>query len=158
MLKLYRETGNELSYWETWDEGTDTAIVHWGIVGEKGQSKEIKSSLFSNFRKKNQQEINLKMKEGFYEINDEGLHRLIIEYNIEGMGTEKDLDKRHKLEDTMNEFLGWRGFGHCDGGSIGSGTMEVCCFVVSFDAAKNAIETELQKTDFSDYVKIFEEK
>lgn len=41
-----------------------------------------------------------------------------------------DLKKRTRLEDHLNELLGWTGLGHCDGGSIGSGTLEACCLVV----------------------------
>ncbi len=41
-----------------------------------------------------------------------------------------DLDKREKVEQCMNECLGWKGFGFCDGGDIGSGTMNVFCLVV----------------------------
>jgi hypothetical protein len=44
---------------------------------------------------------------------------LEIEYIIDGFGTEQDLDKRHKLEERMDEVLGWTGPGHTDGGSIG---------------------------------------
>ena len=73
------------------------------------------------------------------------------------MGTPKDLEKRHALEERMNETLGWTGVGHCDGGSIGSGTMEVCCFVVDFDTAKRVIEEDLKGTKFADYSRIYEE-
>jgi hypothetical protein len=58
----------------------------------------------------------------------------------------------------MDETLGWTGLGHCDGGSIGSGTMEVCCLVVDFQIAKKVIQKDLAKTEFSDYSRIFEEE
>jgi hypothetical protein len=61
---------------------------------------------------------------------------LLVEYPIDGMGTGDDLKKRHRLEDRMNETLGWTGLGMCDGGSIGSGSMEVCNYVVDFEVAK----------------------
>lgn len=157
MLKLYKKISGNLHYWETWDKNTITAIIHWGVVGEKGESKEMKSSLFSNFRKKVQQETNEKISEGFNEIPEEELKRLVIEYKIENHGTDKDIDKRHRLENKLNEILGWRGLGHCDGGSMGSGTMEVFCFVISFDIAKKVMEAELKHTDFSDYLKISDE-
>lgn len=73
------------------------------------------------------------------------------------MGTAIDLKKRHALENKMNGILGWAGLGHCDGGSIGSGTMEVCCFVVDFPIAKRVIEEKLKETEFSDYSRIFDE-
>lgn len=57
----------------------------------------------------------------------------------------------------MDETLGWTGLGHCDGGSIGGGTMEVCCYVVDFEIAKNIVERDLSNTEFSDYIRISHE-
>jgi hypothetical protein len=51
MLKLYKHLNNEISYWETWEKNSKTAIIHWGIVGTRGQEKEVKSGLFSNYEK-----------------------------------------------------------------------------------------------------------
>ena len=81
----------------------------------------------------------------------------MIEYKVDGFGNEADLDKRHRLEDRMNETLGWTGVGACDGGSIGSGTMEVCCFVVDFKIAQAVVENDLAGTEFADYSRIYEE-
>ena len=152
MLKLYKRIGNELHYWETWDKQ-----VHWGKVGERGKDKEVKSIGGINFREEIQKEVNEKIAEGYAQIEIENHKTLLIEYEIEGMGTEEDLEKRYKLQDRMNETLGWTGLGHCDGGSIGSGTMEVCCFVVDFDIAKEEIENDLIDTEFENYARIFDE-
>lgn len=81
----------------------------------------------------------------------------MIEYQIDGMGSEGDLSKRHQVEDRMNETLGWTGLGACDGGSIGSGTMEVCNFVVDFDVAKKVVEEDLAGTEFANYTRIYRE-
>jgi len=82
---------------------------------------------------------------------------LLVEYAIEGFGTPQDLAKRHALEDRMGETLGWTGLGACDGGSIGSGTMEVCCYVADFDIAKRVIEADLKGTEYGDYTRIYRE-
>ncbi|UUV20364.1 hypothetical protein [Paenimyroides aestuarii] len=155
MLKLYKQIDNELHYWETWDKDEKTAIVHWGIVGQRGQDKEVKSGLFSNFRKKVQKEILEKINEGFTEFSEDEVSFLEIEYEINGFGTDQDLDKRHRLEEKMDEVLGWTGLGHTNGGCIGSGTMEVGCVVVDFDIAKKVIEEKLKDTEFGDYSRIF---
>jgi hypothetical protein len=55
----------------------------------------------------------------------------------------------------MDEVLGWTGLGNTDGGSIGSGTMEVGCVVVDFEIAKNVIEKSLKGTEFENYSRIF---
>ena len=157
MLKLYRRVDNEIFYWETWDKDDKTGIIHWGVVGQNGQNKEIKSGLFSNFRKEIQKEVNKQTEQGFDEIEDDDLFTLLIEFNVDDMGTPEDVEKRTRLQNKMDEVLGWTGLGHCDGGSIGSGTMEVCCFVVDFDIAKNVIETKLKDTEFANYTRIFDE-
>jgi len=155
MLKLYKQKDNQLWYWETWDKDEKTAIVHWGVVGEQGQNKEVKGGLFSSFRKNVQKEIDQKLKEGYTEFDQDKVSFLEIEYIIDGFGTEQDLAKRHRLEQKMDEVLGWTGLGHTDGGSIGSGTMEVGCMVVDFDIAKKVIEESLKGTEFGNYSRIF---
>ena len=155
MLKLYKLIDNQLYYWETWDKDEKTAIIHWGVVGQRGQDKEVKGGLFSSFRKAVQKEIDCKLQEGYAEFDESPITFLEIEYKICEVGTEQDLEKRHRLEDLLNELLGWTGLGHVDGGSIGSGTMEVCCVVVDFEIAKGTIENKLQNTEFDDYSRIF---
>ncbi|OJW72322.1 MAG: hypothetical protein BGO59_14350 [Spirosoma sp. 48-14] len=156
MLKLYKLIDNQLYYWETWDKDEKTAIVHWGIVGQRGQDKEVKGGLFSNFRKTVQTEIDEKLKEGYAEFNEDNIAFLEVEYKIDGFGTDQDLDKRHKLEEHLNELLGWTGLGHVDGGSIGSGTMEAGCMVVNFEIAKKLIEDNLKGTEFGGYSRIYQ--
>ena len=155
MVKLYKLIDNKLHYWETWDKDDKTAFIHWGIVGQRGQNKEVKSGLFSNFRKSVQKEIDEKIKEGYKERDDNEVSFLEIEYIIDGFGTEQDLDKRHRLEEKMDEVLGWTGLGNCDGGSIGSGTMEVGCVVVDYEIAKKVIADNLKDTEFANYSRIF---
>jgi len=151
MLKLYKNIDGQLHYWETWNNDNKSAIIHWGIVGQKGQDKKIKSGLFSDLKKSVQKEIDEKIKEGFTEFDEGKIIFLDIEYIIDGFGTDSNLDKRHRLEERLNETLGWTGLGHVDGGSTGSGTMEVGCVVVDFEIAKKVIEEDLKDTEFGDY-------
>jgi len=94
---------------------------------------------------------------GYEEIDPDDHAVLLIEFKIDGMGTKADLEKRHALQSRMDETLGWTGLGHCDGGSSGSGTMEVCCLVVNFDLAKCVIAKDLQGTAFKDFTRIYRE-
>ena len=156
MIKLYKRLSDgTLAYHEAWIDGK-TAIEHWGKAGTRGQSQihEMKSR---NENKELQRVLQSARQEGFEEI-DRGRHRtLLVEYAVQGMGTTADFNKRHKLEERLNETLGWTGLGMCDGGSIGSGTMEVCCFVVDFALAKSVIEKDLQATEFADFSRIYDE-
>ncbi|GAA3964993.1 hypothetical protein [Mucilaginibacter dorajii] len=157
MLKLYKQSGDQILYWETWDKDAKTGIVHWGIVGTPGQNKEVKSRLLSSNKKQIQSEINMMVKDGYEEVDIDDQYTLLIEFKIDGMGNADDIAKRTRLQNKMDHTLGWTGLGHCDGGSIGSGTMEVCCFVIDFDIAKSVIIKDLENTEFSDYTRIFDE-
>jgi hypothetical protein len=156
MLKLYKFTDGAKSYWETWEhDGVHT--VHWGTLGTRGDSKELRSTFFKKATGVIQKEIDQRTAEGFHPIDPEEHATLLIEFGVDGMGSSTDLDKRHRLQERMDETLGWTGLGNCDGGSIGSGTMEVCCYVVDFDVAKRVIEADLKGTEFADYTRIYRE-
>jgi hypothetical protein len=157
VIKLYRrEAGKVVAYHEAWIHGSKIT-EHWGTLGERGETCEHgldeKLSQHDNLQK-----VLAKALAAGYEpvdVDDHGI--LLIEYPVKDIGTTKDLDKRHALEERMNETLGWTGLGHCDGGSIGSGTMEVCCFVVDFEIARRVIEQDLKGTKFEDYSRIYNE-
>jgi hypothetical protein len=51
--------------------------------------------------------------------------------------------------------LGWTGLGYCNGGSTGSGTMEVGCTVVDSEIAKKVIAENLEGSEFSNYNRIY---
>ena len=154
MLKLYNFADTSKSYWETWEhEGVHT--IHWGVLGTRGSSKELKSTFFKKATDVIQKEIDQRVAEGFGPVEPEDLATLLIEFAVDGMGSTADLDKRHRLQERMDETLGWTGLGNCDGGSIGSGTMEVCCMVVDFDIAKRVIETDLKDTEFGNYTRVY---
>jgi hypothetical protein len=156
MLKLYKFVDGSKSYWETWEhDGVHT--VHWGTLGTPGSSREVRSFFFKKASDTIQKEIDQKMAEGFEPIEADDHATLLVEFAVDGMGSGTDLDKRHRLQERMDETLGWSGLGHCDGGSIGSGTMEVCCYVVDFDIAKSVIEADLKDTEFGDYTRIYRE-
>jgi hypothetical protein len=157
MLKLYKRIKRVLHYHEAWASGAKIT-EHWGIVGERGKAAEHKRNKKISAAKNLKQVLAQPLAEGFKPIDDDVYAVLLIEYPVNGMGTTKDLDKRHALEDRMNETLGWTGLGNCDGGSIGSGTMEVCCLVVDFKIAKRVIEKDLKDTKFADYSRIYDER
>ena len=155
VLKLYKFSEAKKEYWETWDNDDGSHTIHWGELGTEGKSKEVKGSFFKKPEAIIQKEVDEMVAKGFMPTDQE--FTLLIEYAIEGMGEKGDVEKRHRLEERMNETLGWTGLGNCDGGSIGSGTMEVCNFVVDFDVAKKVIEKDLKGTEFENYTRIYDE-
>jgi predicted DNA-binding WGR domain protein len=157
MLKLYRFTDTKKDYWETWKNEDGSHTVHWGELGTTGQSKAVKSSFLKKAETSIQKEIDNLVAQGFHPIAIEDHITLLVEYAVDGMGSREDVEKRHRLEEKMNETLGWTGLGACDGGSIGSGTMEVCNFVVDFEAAKAVIAKDLEGTEFANFTRIYDE-
>jgi hypothetical protein len=148
--RFFKTDNNTLYYWETWETDEKSAICHWGIVGETGEHVEH----FDSYKKIVKNEIAKKLKEGYEETPDEDFDVMEIIYKIRGMGSDKDEDKIVRLEEKMNELLGWLGLGYCDGFSIGGGTMDVCCVVIDFEIAQNAIADSLKDTEFANYKEI----
>ena len=157
MLKLYKLDEKSPRYWETWDNEDGTHTVHWGVLGETGDSKTVKGSLFKKVADTIQAEVDKRVEEGYKQITLDDHRILLVEYSVDQFGTEEDLSKRHELESRLNNTLGWSGLGHCDGGSIGSGAMEACCYVVDFEIAKTVIEEDLKDTEFANYARIYDE-
>lgn len=154
MIKFYKTVNNKLHYWETWDNDNQSATVHWGVVGQTGKDKTVRSGFFKSYHKKIQEEIDKRITENYTDFENMDVVYMEVVYQIEGMGTNQDLEKRHALENRLNELLGWTGLGHVDGGSIGSGTMEVGCEVVDFETAYQVIQEDLKDSEFQDFLEI----
>lgn len=157
LKKLYFPEANPTHYWEYWDNDDGSFTIHWGELGSEGDSKTVSRKFLKSAKSQIAQLENEFISKGYTEIEFENQKVLLIEYIVDGFGTEEELKKRHSLQDKMDDVLGWTGLGHCDGGSIGSGSMEVCCFVVNFDLAKRVISERLSGTAFSDYSRIYQE-
>jgi len=156
MVKLYKHINDTLHYWESWEEEDEQlAIVHWGVVGEEGQQKEVRGGLFSSFRKAVDKEMQQKIREGYQIWGEEQMAFLEIEFEVEGFGTEADFEKRVNLMDHLDNLLEWTGLGQVSGSSTGSGAMEVGCEVVDFELAKKVIADDLEGTEFGDYTRIY---
>ena len=154
-IKLYkRENGRVVAYHEAWVYD-GRVIEHWGPLGEHGETREHALDPSLDLEDNLMRVLHPAGVKGFMPIDIEDHAVLLVEYLIDGWGTEVDLQKRHDLEMRLSETTGWAGIGHVDGGSIGSGSMEVCCFVVDFDVAKRVIEQDLAGTEFADYSRIY---
>jgi hypothetical protein len=72
------------------------------------------------------------------------METFIIQYKVDENGTTDDFDKRVEVEDLMEGCLDRTNLGNCDGGDLGSGTMNVFCFVVDPDKAQKVIVDNLR--------------
>ncbi|MCK5944713.1 MAG: WGR domain-containing protein [Planctomycetes bacterium] len=157
MLKLYREDGGRVvAYHEAW-VADSKVIEHWGPIGTRGQTREHAYDASQPAEEAIRKVLSAAMDAGYHEIDMDDHATLVVEYEVDDMGTEADLALRQDLEARLGETLGWLGLGHVDGGSIGSGTMEVFCFVVDYDLAREAVEQDLADSEIAHYRRIFDE-
>jgi hypothetical protein len=157
LLKLYRRKRRTIEYHEAWVNGP-TITEHWGKVGDRGKTRDHAPQPGISDMENLERVLAPARSKGFAPIAIDDHSVLMVEYRVEGHGTSADVDKRQNLESRLNETLGWTGLGHCDGGSIGSGTMEACCFVVDFTTALKVIEHDLKGTPFADFARIYDER
>lgn len=156
MIKLYKMVDGRLHYHEAWT-GDDVIVEHWGQVGKPGETYDQPLPSDGDEEEQLLSVLEEAIDDGYRPIGLDDLDVLLVEYAVDGLGTDADLDKRHELEDRLQNTLGWTGLGHVDGGSIGSGTMEVCCYVVDLAIARRVIENDLKRTKFADYSRINDE-
>lgn len=149
MIKLYSPAGAPRLYWECWDDGGGRWAIHQGVLGERGALDHVGRKGLRGPRRAAMALAAQKRAEGFAEIPDSA-HRVVqVSLPVEGFGAAADLERRHALETLLNEILGWTGLGHCDGGSIGSGSMEAFCLVVDADLGRRVIAEGLDGTQFA---------
>jgi len=150
MIKLHKRQEGRLLYREAWfNDGK--VIEHAGVCGERGVISEHAAIGPARQREVMEAIAAGAMAEGFRAIPEGELVGLLVGKAISGMGMAADLRHRHALEHFLDEVTGWHGLGHCDGGSIGSGSMEARCLVVDGGMAAKVIERELASSPFKDF-------
>ncbi|HEX8457728.1 MAG TPA: hypothetical protein VF656_10565 [Pyrinomonadaceae bacterium] len=153
METLYKFESDQASYWEAWEDDGEI-IIHWGQLGERGETRIIALQRGHSAKKFIAQEAKKYRADGYRELREDEEVTLLVQYRLDNWGTSEDLDIRHTVENLLNECLGWTGNGKCDGGDIGSGTMNVCSIVVNPYLAAQTIVEELRKNNFLEGVVI----
>lgn len=135
MLKLYKTLPDGIHYWEIWDNDDNTFTIHQGKLGDVGETEVYHpKGKGLPFDVLYAQHISKQQEMGYEEIDNPT--ELIFQYTYQ---TNEDptqlLEKRQYVESLLSDCLGWTGNGHCDGGDIGSGSMNIFCYVVDKDIA-----------------------
>lgn len=155
MVKLYKEEKGVLHYFEVWLNDDEISLTtHCGILGETGETEEVFYDEEGDLPVKVAMAklISTQKKTGYTE---RVLTELILQYYYnENEDLTALLHKRHKIEELLNDCLGWTGNGHCDGGDIGSGTMNIFCYVVDKNIAVHTILEVLEEEHLLDSLKI----
>ncbi|PSL41011.1 hypothetical protein B0H99_103145 [Planomicrobium soli] len=153
MIKLIKEINSTLAYWEVWNDGK-LLTIHSGFVGETGDTEELKLKMFERSEKVMDKLAEEKLAEGYDYLDEDELIELVLQYPYEEQHMEKALEKRHQVEDLVNNCLGWTGNGACDGGDIGSGTTNIFNYVIDVEKALKTILEELTEENLLENVKI----
>jgi hypothetical protein len=147
MFRLFRSVGNRRAYHEAWIDD-QRVVEHWGLCGETGENREhAESNDRDRYRLLDALRDDV-VRRGYAEIPLGRQRTIVARRSIVGMGSDTDLDLRHELQSTLDEELGLRGLGVCDGGETGGGSMSVFCFVVDIERGMAAITATLADPKF----------
>ncbi len=150
MLKLYKKNETNTQYWEAW-EREGSVVIHTGVLGDEGEVEQIELADGEDINEIIAAESLDVLSEGYAEVSSDDHGHLILQYKMKGPWAEESaVEKRHAVEDMIDQCLGWTGNGHCDGGDIGSGTVNIFSFVVDPAIAKKTILALLQEEKLLD--------
>lgn len=138
MQKLYKPQGDGLHYFEGWKRG-DVAVIHQGRVGDRGTTQELRPTNGESVDSILGRELASAEHTGFTTLSDGAFSSLVVQYDVSEWETDEALEFRHLVEEVLSDALGWVGVGHCDGGDIGQGKINVWCKVVNSELGKQAV-------------------
>lgn len=144
MYKLIKRTNDELLYHQVWEED-GVVVEHFGEVGESGERRVHPIPAESDEDQIMEAILRPIATKGFEEVDDEELIRVDVELSRTGNGEKADLEKRHDLEDQLDDLLGETGLGHCDGGEFTAESVVAFCFVVDAAIAGEVVANALDE-------------
>lgn len=153
MSKLYKLVENRgLHYKEMWfDNQRGVIVIHSGKVGYIGKSEEIAIKV-EDVEKYSERFVSECNQQGYMNLNDDDLYRLVIQYPLKSeFGNKRDAWLKDKVQEYVQNHLGWYGLGHVDGFDIGNKKLNIFCIVVNEEKAVSSIKTCLKtyRLDFT---------
>jgi predicted DNA-binding WGR domain protein len=82
MIKLIKNDDNKLHYWEVWEDNK-TLTIHYGSVGDTGETEEMKLSLFQKAKKAMESLAEEKLIEGYEHLDEDELIELVVQLPYE---------------------------------------------------------------------------
>ncbi|TDQ79445.1 hypothetical protein [Sphingobacterium yanglingense] len=152
-LKYYKfDEGIATQYLEIWyDETERKATVHKGKVGYQGQ-RTIHQILEEN----ELQQLYVIVKQeaedlGFVLPKEENYSTVVVQYQLKSkFGNKRDLWLKDKVQDYLDNHLGWHGLGAVNGFDLGAGKLNIFCDVIQLDKGISGIKSCL-RTSRLDY-------
>lgn len=154
MLRLYKPSVEGTQYWETWEAG-DELVIHHGALGDTGATEILPNN--GAGRHHVADETARRRSEGYREIEEKDHVAVVVQYRINGWGTEDDLRRREMVQRLVDHCLNWTGLGACDGSDWGSGTTNLFCPVVDRQLAVDVIVEALKRSGYLEGVTIASE-
>jgi len=85
MEKLYKFEGDKVSYWEAW-EADAQIVIHWGELGERGQSQIIPLTAGELAESRIAQEAKKYHGEGYRRLKEGEPVTVLVQYEFDGWG------------------------------------------------------------------------
>lgn len=145
-FKRYRRQDGQLFYWEAWLDESGV-VEHRGVCGSLGVTEQLLArDPFAVLDER----CRLAEASGYRPIPISAHKTIRVHLQASNNDVRALLDRRHALEDWLNELLGWRGLGECDGGETDGVTATAFCLSVDGRLGKSIIAEALAKSPFSD--------
>jgi hypothetical protein len=146
VLKLYQRQEDRTLFWETWEREGQTCL-HFGEVGARGETlwfaPELREAIAARLER-NAAELR---ERGYAELAPDEYELLVVQYHAAAWGDLENNSKRIRIENALDECLGWTGNGRCDGTDIAPPLLSINCLVVDSLAALEPIVSMLRRED-----------
>lgn len=156
MIQLTKQNGSDTLYQTIYTEGR-LIVQHQGIVGAWVKAENVKQMRVSRFKRLGVQILRLVEKferQGYRELNETDYTELVVQFSYEKDQEETALERRHMMEEVINDGLLHTGNGYCEGGDVGSGTTNIFYHVLDVKTAITLIFEEMKARDVQDEPKI----
>ncbi|MDR0230001.1 MAG: hypothetical protein LBI72_13220 [Flavobacteriaceae bacterium] len=147
MLKYYKKDfSGVILYKETWvDSEQGQYIIHWGKYGYQGKVKQVPLNEYTSEEEYFRMFKEECEKDKYALVPREEMYQVVIQFPLaSALGNKRDKWLQEKIEEYLNEYLGWRGVGHVDGFDIGRFKLNIFCKVVEPTKAVSCIKTCLK--------------
>jgi hypothetical protein len=144
-IKLYKRSRSKLLNVSVYNPKPNLLIVDEGEVGR--QCKQTVQTLGKNAAtdalvRRRARDFTAK---GYKIVPESKLKTVLVQMQLKGWGSSRDLDRRYKLMDLLDAHLGVTLSGHVDGGDIGSGTANIWCLSVDPGTSARTIANFLKR-------------
>ncbi len=117
MIQLTKQNGSDTLYQTIYTEGR-LIVQHQGIVGAWVKAENVKQMRVSRFKRLGVQILQLIEKferQGYRELNETDYTELVVQFSYEKDQKETALERRHMMEEVINDGLLHTGNGYCEG-------------------------------------------